>query len=44
MYSGDERERVTDEDDAETFLDVVQQLVDGRFDAVGQDEMTNVET
>ena len=40
----DERQRVTDEDDAETFLDVVQQPVESLFDGVGQDELTNVET
>ena len=40
---GNERQAVADEDDAETFFDVVQQLVDGRFDGAGQSELTDVE-
>jgi len=40
---GDERQSVADEDDAESLFDVVQQLVDGRFDGARQNELTDVE-
>ena len=43
MCGGDERQSVTDEDDAQTLFDVVEQAVDGRLDRVGQNDLTDVE-
>ena len=43
VYSSNKRQSVADEDDAKTCFDVVQQLVEGRFDGVGYNELSDVE-